>query len=579
MLLTSDVQDRERAAVAQRQLLDQASSKVGSEVTALSDQARAYVITGEPSHLDIYRREASVLRSVEERVRNVKDIGASPDELNALADAMRLADLLHDEQEEAIKARQEGDADRARGIVFGIEYDRQLNRAAADVERFQYRLDQRTDSEVAAAADMSKRWKTFSEIVLAVTGALFFWVLYFIFKRRVLHPVVKLSDVVNRLAAQDYEVETPAFGDIDEIGDMAQAIRVFRENGLERQRLEEERSADHAKRSLLSRMTQRMQECETMEQLERIIESFVPKIAPSFAGRLYLFDEARNRLIESCSWLAPVHSCVEFSPSACWALQRGELHRPMGHEIDVSCEHLDHLGIAVDTICLPLIAQRTTLGLLYLEPLTHVSAPVLDVPETYLKMLAENVGLAVGNLRLRDRLRAMAMADALTGLANRRQLETVLESRLQEAHRTNRAISCIMLDVDHFKRFNDKFGHDAGDTVLRSVGDLLKQLTRDTDAFRYGGEEFLLLMTDMGADQAMRRAEDMRMKIEALQIEHAGYDLGAITASFGVATAPDHCAFNKLVRTADAALLRAKEAGRNRVVQADAGQAKQPAQL
>jgi diguanylate cyclase (GGDEF)-like protein len=131
-----------------------------------------------------------------------------------------------------------------------------------------------------------------------------------------------------------------------------------------------------------------------------------------------------------------------------------------------------------------------------------------------------------------------------------------------------------MLDVDHFKRFNDQFGHDAGDTVLRALGDLLKQSARDTDAFRYGGEEFLLLMPNMGIEQAAQRAEEIRLKIGALQIEHAGRELGAITASFGVATAPEHCAFTKLIRTADAALLLAKEAGRNRVLQTEARQAR-----
>jgi diguanylate cyclase (GGDEF)-like protein len=575
MLLASNVQDRERAAVAQREELDQASAKIASEVNALSNKARQYIISGEPPHLAIYRREASSLRSVEERVRGIEDIGANQDELSALADAMRQADLLEGEQKEAIKARQQGDADRARSILFGAEYDRQLDRVAADVERFQYRLDQRTDSEVAAAVDISKLWRTVSEIVLGITGLLFLCVLYFVFKRRVLRPVVRLSDIVNRLAAQDYAVEPPVYDDIDEIGDMAQAIRVFRENGLERQRLEAERSADLAKRSLLSRMTQRMQECETMHQLERVIESFVPKIAPSLAGRLYLFDGGQNLLLEACSWLAPVHSIAEFSPMACWALQRGELHRPKGQSTDVSCDHLDVTGATIDSVCLPLIAQRATLGLLYLEPRTDISVSSSDVvPETYLKMLAENVSLAVGNLRLRDTLRAMAMVDPLTGLANRRQLETVLDSRLMEANRTNKSISCIMFDIDHFKRFNDQFGHDAGDTVLRAVGDLLKQSARDTDAFRYGGEEFLLLMPNMGIEQAAQRAEEIRLKIGALQIEHAGRELGAITASFGVATAPEHCTFTKLIRTADAALLLAKEAGRNRVLQTEARQAR-----
>jgi GAF domain-containing protein len=111
------------------------------------------------------------------------------------------------------------------------------------------------------------------------------------------------------------------------------------------------------------------------------------------------------------------------------------LHRPQGRNSDVSCDHLDGAGANIDSICLPLIVQRTTLGLLYLEPRADLPESLHDFPEPYLKMLAENIGLAVGNLRLRDTLRALALADPLTGLANRRQLETVLESRLIEANR------------------------------------------------------------------------------------------------------------------------------------------------
>jgi diguanylate cyclase (GGDEF)-like protein len=566
MLLASNVQEQERAAVAQRQRLDQASSKAAVEVSALRDKAREYVITGDAKHLESYRREVAALRSVEERIRHIEDVGASSDEVEALADAMRLADLLQDEQQEAIEARQQNEADRARSILFGVEYDRQWDRVAANIERFQYRLDQRTDSEVATATNIAKLWRTFSEVVLGITGLLFLCVLYFVFKRRVLRPVVKLSDVVNRLAAQDFAVEPPNYGDIDEIGDMAQAIRVFRENGLERQRLEEERSADVLMRSLLSRMTQRMQECETMRQLERVIGSFVPQIAPGFAGRLYLLEEARDLLVEACSWLGPVHSQAEFLPAGCWALQRGELHRPGGSTRDVQCDHIVSGELAVDTVCLPLIAQRATVGLLYLEARNDLPEGTRVTSEIYLGILAENISLAVGNLRLRDKLRVMAMSDPLTGLANRRQLETVLEPRPTRAGRDNECISCIMLDVDHFKHFNDQFGHDAGDAVLRAVGELLQQSTRDNDAFRYGGEEFVLLMPGMDTKQAVERAEEIRNGIEALRIEHRGYELGSITASFGVATAPAQCAFRNLVQTADTALLKAKEAGRNRVM-------------
>lgn len=264
---------------------------------------------------------------------------------------------------------------------------------------------------------------------------------------------------------------------------------------------------------------------------------------------------------------------------ACWALQRGDLHRPAGVSIDISCDHIESSGgPTVDSICLPLVAQRVTIGLLYFEPRSDLSGAPPEFAEAYLKILAENVGLALGNMRLRDALREMAMADPLTGLANRRQLEIVLEVQLAEADRLGRPISCLMLDVDHFKHFNDQFGHNAGDAVLREMGAILMHSTREHGlAFRYGGEEFLLLMPELDAEQATRRAEEIRARIGSLRIQHDGRELGPITASLGVASAPVHCAFGKLIQTADAALLRAKEMGRDRVVVAETRQTQRAA--
>lgn len=432
------------------------------------------------------------------------------------------------------------------------------------LERFQDRLDQRTEVQVADAGKLSRLWKSISEMTLGATGLLFLCVLSFVFKRRVLRPVLRLSDVIGRLAAQDYAVEPPAFDQIDEIGDMAQAIRVFRENGLERQRLEEQRKADLAMRDLLSRMTQRMQGCDTLGDLTQVVRRFVPEIAPNLAGRLYLIDGPAAA--EACGWLDPRHSRTEFSAMACWALRRGLPHRPQGDVIDVPCEHLDLCGDAARGIlCLPLMAQRETLGLLYFEP--HGPAGNRShTPEVYLRMLAENLGLAIANLRLRESLSEMAMVDPLTGLANRRKLESVAELQIAEADRLGKPISCLMIDVDHFKSFNDRFGHDAGDAVLREVGTVLKRATRDDGlAFRYGGEEFMLLFPGLEREKAAARAEDIRKRIRSLRIVHEGRELGQVSASVGVANAPANCTSSRLVPTADEALFRAKTLGRDRV--------------
>lgn len=569
MLFASRAQERERAAVEQRYQLDKATSALGVDIYAMSEHARQYLNTGDATYLVRYRSDAALLKSIEDRIAHIGDAGATTNELDALAEAIRLADLLHDEQRAALAAEQAGKNAEARQILFGPEYERQLDRAELQVQRFQDQLDSRIGAQVADATRLAETWKRVSEVVLALTALLVLCVLYFVFKQRVLRPVVKLSDVVNRLAVQDYAVEPPDASHIDEIGDMAQAIRIFRENGLERQRLEAERDADRQMRDLLSRMTQRMQGCDTLYDLKEVVQRFLPQIMPGLAGRLYLLDKSRNVVVEACSWQGPQHSRSEFSALSCWALRRGLPHRPAGNNVDVPCDHLSSEAGAgdarIDTLCLPLTAQRETLGLLYFEALSAESG-ILAAHEIYLDMLAENIGLAIANLQLRDTLRDMAMADPLTGLANRRQLAQVLDTELAQAEKQGTELGCLMVDVDHFKRFNDIYGHDAGDAVLRAVGEVLGSITREAGlAFRYGGEEFMVLLPQFTAEQAEARAADIRRRIAALRVQHESGPLDPVTVSIGLAMAPAHCPFDRLVRTADAALLRAKELGRNRV--------------
>lgn len=566
MIFASGAQERERAATEQRYLLDQATSELGTDIYALSDRARQLVNTGDPTYLAAYRSEVAALESVEARIRHIGDAGATAGELDALKKAVGLADTLHDEQQSALAAHEEGNEALARQILFGAEYERQLDRAELEVQRFQDRLDSRLATQVTDATDISQLWKRISEVALALTALLVLCVLYFVFKQRVLHPVVKLSDVVNRLAVQDFAAEPPEISHIDEIGDMAQAIRIFRENGLERQRLEAERDADRTMRDLLSRMTQRMQGCDTLHDLKEVVQRFVPEIAPELPGRLYLLDKQQGVVVETCSWLGPVRSSSQFSALSCWALRRGLRHRPAGGNVDVPCDHVEwDADYPVDTLCLPLTAQRETLGLLYFE-MPSDSAGIGAAQLIYFDMLAENIGLAIANLQLRDTLREMAMADPLTGLANRRQLGHVLETQIAQAERLDDPLGCLMIDVDHFKRFNDVHGHEAGDAVLRAVGQVLANVTRESGlAFRYGGEEFLILLPTLSPGQAEERAQDIRARITALQLGHGGNDLEPVTVSVGIAVAPDHCGYDRLVRTADAALLRAKTLGRDRV--------------
>jgi diguanylate cyclase (GGDEF)-like protein len=186
-------------------------------------------------------------------------------------------------------------------------------------------------------------------------------------------------------------------------------------------------------------------------------------------------------------------------------------------------------------------------------------------------MFAEQLGLSVANLRLREALRNQSIRDPLTGLFNRRFLEETLEREIRRAVRSEQALGLLMLDLDHFKKFNDTYGHEAGDSVLRETALFLAKSVRAEDIVcRFGGEEFVVILplADLHATQA--RAERIRSKLRDLTVMHQGRSLGMITASLGVSALPDHgTARSALLEAADAALYRAKREGRDRVVVAE----------
>lgn len=164
-------------------------------------------------------------------------------------------------------------------------------------------------------------------------------------------------------------------------------------------------------------------------------------------------------------------------------------------------------------------------------------------------------------------LKEQANIDALTGLFNRRYLQSTLDREWARSLREQQPLCVVLIDIDHFKRVNDTHGHGVGDEVLVAMGRLLATGVRTEDlACRYGGEEFLVLMPKMPLDMALERAEQWRRSFAELDIRVAGARL-ALTMSLGVAVAPEHAASpEELVRHADEALYRAKAQGRNQVV-------------
>ena len=415
---------------------------------------------------------------------------------------------------------------------------------------------------IAQATEKSRIWRTLSEVMVGLTALMFLFVLGFILKRRVLYPVVRLSDVVQRLASQDYAVETPQFTQIDELGDMAQAIRIFRENGLARQRLEQERDADWAVRELLARMTQRLQGCESFEDVIKVAERFAPSIAPQIPGRLYILDTDPWQMRCVAQWLSPPQETDVFHPDNCWAVRRGLSHPPVNGEPDIACYHLTEPQ-ANQSLCVPLIAQGEAIGLLSFSNVTAATAP----SRAYLELMAEALGLALANQRLRNALLEKALFDSLTGLRNRHHLDDALHTQMNLAVRNGTPLSCLMIDIDHFKAINDNYGHEAGDLVIKNVAAIIQRAVRDIGmAFRYGGEEFLVLLGGTHEEAAMACATEIYHSVQRLTLRYGLAEIGQINVSIGIASYPQHTHSDSLLRAADAARYRAKELGRSRIV-------------
>ena len=322
---------------------------------------------------------------------------------------------------------------------------------------------------------------------------------------------------------------------------------------------------------LFSKMNDFLQTSTTEAEAYSIISDVVTQLFPGDSGAVFVLSASRNMLEAAAVWGPLPPANVIFPPNECWAHRRGQGHLALSHER--RCPHVSDDGHMY--VCLPLLAQGETLGILHIldGPVKNDKTDEARMAEKcrLAKILADNIGLGIANLKLRESMRNLSIRDPLTELFNRRYME---EALAQELHRTKRnaaQLAVIMIDIDQFKQFNDTFGHDGGDAVLRTLGEFFKKHVRGSDiACRYGGEEFILVLSPSTAEGARQRAEKIRQDARRLSVNHANRDLGAITLSLGVAIFPDHASgAAALVKAADVALYQAKRGGRNRVVMFD----------
>lgn len=321
----------------------------------------------------------------------------------------------------------------------------------------------------------------------------------------------------------------------------------------------------------LVKMAELLQSCAAVKDACSVVAGMAPKIFPELCGALLLLDGSRKILDLGATWSDCALVGKEFKPEDCWALRTGRRHLVAAGDHTAECRHV--ASDQYSYFCMPLLTHGEAIGILHFQMIApgELSEAVLLVAN----MFAEQVSLSIANIRLREALRNQSIRDPLTGLYNRRYLEEMMERETRRAVRAEQGLGVLMLDLDHFKKFNDTYGHDAGDLVLREAASFLLKSVRTEDIVcRFGGEEFVVILplADLKVTQA--RAERIRSHLREVLVVHQGQSVGPITVSIGVAELPQHGTTAKeLLESADVALYRAKREGRDRVEVAETPQA------
>jgi diguanylate cyclase (GGDEF)-like protein/PAS domain S-box-containing protein len=316
---------------------------------------------------------------------------------------------------------------------------------------------------------------------------------------------------------------------------------------------------------LLGDMGDLLQACRSPQEACSVVVPIAAKLFPHSAGVLSLVAEGSPTLVEPIARWGGLPALDSFEVGDCWALRRGRGHIVPTQDDGPRCRHLERLeGRA--WMCVPLMAHGALLGVL--SVIASDESTLNGPRQRLVSTVAEHVALALANLKLEASLRSQSIRDPLTNLFNRRYMEESLEREMRRAIRNRGSVGIIMLDIDHFKTVNDVHGHDAGDAMLRAIGELVQRSIRAEDiACRYGGEEFTLILPDAALQEAAQRADALRESVKHIAIAHRRQALPAVTVSAGVATYPEHGPTADVVlRAADAALYQAKVRGRDRVV-------------
>lgn len=376
--------------------------------------------------------------------------------------------------------------------------------------------------------------------------------------------VVLAHDVTDRVKAEEELIRTKEklSAMVDERTDELQ--RANKELAVRADALEKR----NREINILSRMMSTHQACNTVEEAYTVIARHSSELFPDDSGELLIVNPSTNIMEVAAFWgkTAPLKGV--FTAEDCWGLRLGRVHVFKREGADLKCPHVESRGMPY--ICVPMIAQGRPVGVFHLEMASSYGAEHYDEKmreaEQLILTLSENISLSLSNIMMRETLRSLSIHDPLTGLYNRRYMEEFLRREALLSNRTKNPIGVIMVDIDHFKHFNDTYGHDAGDSLLVEMASHLMRMSRASDVVcRLGGEEFVVAMPGASKEVAKERAERLREGAHGVRVLREGVGAGA-TISMGVAVFPsDGGTVEAVLKAADEALYAAKNAGRDRV--------------
>jgi diguanylate cyclase (GGDEF)-like protein len=344
---------------------------------------------------------------------------------------------------------------------------------------------------------------------------------------------------------------------------------IQQEENLRLKQIIEQMSARDADREILGEFNGRLFASRACQEAYDVVKHYAPQLFPHTQGALYACSAVEHTTIERVvGWGGIKQRRRTFAQEQCRALCH---MRPYlaegGYANGLGCQHVVS-GLHGYCLCVPLLTEGEALGVLHLASEAETLSPW---KRKLAEELANYCAMQLASLRLRERLSDEAIRDPRTGLFNVRFLEETLRREL--ALRMRRPIGIIMIDIDHFRKFNSKFTHAGGDALLRGFAAFLQRQIRPGDmACRYGGEEFILILPGASLDAAADRAQRLRTEVKKLAVAFDGKPLGRISVSLGVTVSRANSQAENVLDGALHALRQAKREGRDRVVVARSAQ-------